>query len=140
MLLGDYKTDPDAELERPTRVSLIDTRDASLRLVDLGTSYSFRSLGRGPEGEALVLGTDGALHVLDPESGNAPRHDRRRRTAGASRSTGSSPVRRSTSSTRRRTSPTRATTACTWSTSTAAGWSRALDLPHTPNEIVANAG
>jgi hypothetical protein len=69
VLLGDYKTDPDAELERPTRVSLIDTRDASLRLVDLGTSYSFRSLGRGPEGEALVLGTDGALHVLDPESG-----------------------------------------------------------------------
>jgi hypothetical protein len=69
VLLGDYKTDADAELERPTRVSLIDTRDASLRLVDLGTSYSFRSLGRGPEGEALVLGTDGALHVLDPESG-----------------------------------------------------------------------
>jgi hypothetical protein len=69
VLLGDYKTDPDAELERPTRVSLIDTRDASLRLVDLGTSYSFRSLGRGPEGEALVLGTDGALHVLDPASG-----------------------------------------------------------------------
>ncbi len=69
VVLGDYKTDPDAELERPTRVSLIDTRDASLRLVDLGTSYSFRSLGRGPEGEALVLGTDGAVHVLDPESG-----------------------------------------------------------------------
>jgi len=69
VLLGDYNTDPDAELYRPTRVSLIDTRDASLRLVDLGTSYSFRSLARGPEGEALVLGTDGALHVLDPESG-----------------------------------------------------------------------
>jgi hypothetical protein len=69
VLLGDYKTDPDAELERPTRVALIDTRDASLRLVDLGTSYSFRSLGRGPEGEALVLGTDGAIHVLDPGTG-----------------------------------------------------------------------
>lgn len=69
ILLGDYKVDPDAELERPTRVALIDTRDASLRLVDLRTSYSFRSLGRGPEGEALVLGTDGALHVLDPETG-----------------------------------------------------------------------
>jgi hypothetical protein len=69
VLLGDYKTDPDAELERPTRICLVDTRDASLRLVDLGTSYSFRSLGRGPEGEALVLGTDGALHVLDPDTG-----------------------------------------------------------------------
>ncbi|MFC5954774.1 zinc metallochaperone AztD [Streptomyces pratens] len=69
VLLGDYKTDPDAELERPTRVSLIDTEAAKLRLIDLGTSYSFRSLGRGPHGEALVLGTDGALRVIDPETG-----------------------------------------------------------------------
>ncbi|WP_414719808.1 zinc metallochaperone AztD [Streptomyces sp.] len=69
VLLGDYKTDPDAELERPTRVSLIDTGTAKLRLVDLGTSYSFRSLGRGPHGEALVLGTDGALHIIDPATG-----------------------------------------------------------------------
>lgn len=69
VLLGDYKTDPEAELERPTRVSLIDTEKKKLRLVDLGTSYSFRSLARGPEGEALVLGTDGAIHVIDPDSG-----------------------------------------------------------------------
>ncbi|MET7323137.1 zinc metallochaperone AztD [Streptomyces sp. NPDC005549] len=69
VLLGDYKTDPDAELERPTRVSLIDTEKAKLRLVELGTSYSFRSLARGPHGEALVLGTDGALHVIDPDKG-----------------------------------------------------------------------
>ncbi|MGI5440674.1 zinc metallochaperone AztD [Streptomyces shenzhenensis] len=69
VLLGDYKTDPEAELERPTRVSLIDTENKKLRLVDLGTSYSFRSLARGPEGEALVLGTDGAIHVIDQNSG-----------------------------------------------------------------------
>ncbi|WP_399894688.1 zinc metallochaperone AztD [Streptomyces sp. BBFR51] len=69
VLLGDYKTDPDAELERPTRVSLIDTGTAKLRLVELGTSYSSRSLARGPHGEALVLGTDGALHVIDPDTG-----------------------------------------------------------------------
>jgi hypothetical protein len=69
ILLGDYKTDPEAELERPTRISLIDTEAAKLRLVDLGTSYSFRSLGRGPHGEALVLGTNGTLHVIDPETG-----------------------------------------------------------------------
>ena len=37
--------------------------------MDLGVSYSFRSLGRGPAGEALVLGTDGALHVIDPLDG-----------------------------------------------------------------------
>ncbi|MFE7974460.1 zinc metallochaperone AztD [Streptomyces shenzhenensis] len=69
VLLGDYKTDPEAELERPTRVSLIDTENKKLRLVDLGTSYSFRSLARGPKGEALVLGTDGAIHVIDQNSG-----------------------------------------------------------------------
>lgn len=69
IVLGDYKVDPDAELERPTRVTLVDTETASLRLVELGTSYSFRSLARGPHGEALVLGTDGAIHVIDPVSG-----------------------------------------------------------------------
>ncbi|RMI12612.1 zinc metallochaperone AztD [Cellulomonas triticagri] len=73
IVLGDYKSDPDADLERPTRVSLIDTRDASLRLVDLPASYTFRSLARGDAGEALVLGTDGALHVIDPESGTLTR-------------------------------------------------------------------
>jgi outer membrane protein assembly factor BamB len=69
VVLGDYKSDPEAELERPTRISLIDTRTGSLRLVDLPASYTFRSLARGTDGEALVLGTDGALHVIDPESG-----------------------------------------------------------------------
>ncbi|RPK88387.1 zinc metallochaperone AztD [Streptomyces sp. ADI98-10] len=69
VLLGDYKSDPEAELERPSRVSLIDTEKKKLRLVDLGTSYSFRSLARGPHGEALVLGTDGAIHVIDPNTG-----------------------------------------------------------------------
>jgi outer membrane protein assembly factor BamB len=65
-VLGDYKVDRDAELERPTRVSIVDTATATLRLVDLGTSYSFRSLGRTADGDGLVLGTDGALHVIDP--------------------------------------------------------------------------
>ena len=65
--LGDYKQDKDAELERPEKISLINTAAKSLAFVDLGTSYSFRSLARGPHGEALVLGTDGALHVIDPE-------------------------------------------------------------------------
>ncbi|MEW2321189.1 zinc metallochaperone AztD [Streptomyces griseoincarnatus] len=73
ILLGDYKTDPEAELERPTRISLIDTRTAKMKLVDLGTSYSFRSLARGPHGEALVLGTNGVLHVIDPETGKVER-------------------------------------------------------------------
>jgi hypothetical protein len=71
--LGDYKVDKDAELERPTRVSLIDTEKATLRHVDLGVSYTFRSLARGPQGEALVLGTDGRIHVIDPVTGSVVR-------------------------------------------------------------------
>lgn len=73
VVLGDYKSDPDADLERPTRVSLVDTVTGSLRLVDLPASYSFRSLGRGADGSALVLGTDGALHVIDPATGELVR-------------------------------------------------------------------
>ncbi|MFI6869344.1 zinc metallochaperone AztD [Nocardia sp. NPDC050406] len=71
--LGDYKQDKNAELERPQQISLIDTRDASLRLVPLGTSYTFRSLARGPQGEALVLGTDGRIHVIDVVAGKETR-------------------------------------------------------------------
>ncbi|MFF9543651.1 zinc metallochaperone AztD [Streptomyces albidoflavus] len=73
VVLGDYKQDPDAELERPEQVSLIDTETGTMRLVDLGTSYTFRSLARGPHGEALVLGTDGRIHVIDPETGKVER-------------------------------------------------------------------
>lgn len=73
VVLGDYKVDEDADLERPDRVALIDTRDRTLQLVDLPASYSFRSLARGPVGEALVLGTDGRLHVIDPVTGELSR-------------------------------------------------------------------
>jgi hypothetical protein len=69
VVLGDYKVDEDAVLERPTKISLVNTDTRALKLVELGTSYSFRSLGRGPAGEALVLGADGALHILNPLTG-----------------------------------------------------------------------
>lgn len=68
VVLGDYKSDPDAELERPTRVSLTDTATGEMTLVDLPSSYTFRSLARGDDGEALVLGTDGQIHVIDPDT------------------------------------------------------------------------
>jgi hypothetical protein len=74
VILADYKADKDAILERPTRIALVNTESRRVRLVELGTSYSFRSLGRGPEGEALVLGTDGALHVLNPLTGAVTAH------------------------------------------------------------------
>lgn len=71
ILLGDYKIEPDAELENPGQFALIDTATNSLRVVRMpkGVSYSFRSLGRGPKGEGLILGTDGKLHVIDPATG-----------------------------------------------------------------------
>ncbi|MBE0010587.1 MULTISPECIES: PQQ-like beta-propeller repeat protein [unclassified Arthrobacter] len=69
IVLADYKTDPDASLERPTRIGLIDTLADSVTTVDLGSAYWFRSLARGADGEALVLTYDGQLNVLDEETG-----------------------------------------------------------------------
>lgn len=69
VILGDYKVDKAAKLERPTRISLVNTQTGTLQLLDIGASYSFRSLGRNPAGEALVLGTDGGLRVIDPVAG-----------------------------------------------------------------------
>jgi hypothetical protein len=69
VVLGDYKSDPDAEIDLTTRVALIDTETAALRLVDLPSSYWYRSLGRGENGEGVVLGTDGNLHVIDTAAG-----------------------------------------------------------------------
>nr|WP_221379205.1 zinc metallochaperone AztD [Actinoplanes polyasparticus] len=68
ILLGDYKIEPDAELEAPEQFSLIDTTTDKITVVPMpkDVSYSFRSLNRGPAGEALILGTDGKLHVVDP--------------------------------------------------------------------------
>lgn len=70
IILGDYKKDEHAEHERPQQFSLTDTRTGQMRVLPLPASYSFRSLDRGPKGEAIILGTDGALHVFDPVTGN----------------------------------------------------------------------
>ncbi|HEX7349780.1 hypothetical protein [Brachybacterium sp.] len=71
IVLADHKVEaePAGGIERPTEIALIDTRDASQQIVDLGSEYWFRSLDRGPDGEALVLTTDGELNILDPETG-----------------------------------------------------------------------
>jgi hypothetical protein len=139
VMLGDYKVDPDAELERPTRVALIDTRDASLRLVDLRTSYSFRSLGRGAEGEALVLGTDGAIHVIDPETGT--RTDRIE-VVGRWREPvdwqAARPTLHVVEETAYVTEPRRDQVHVV--DLERGRVSATIDLPHTPNELVANAG
>lgn len=69
IVLADYKVDQDAELERPTQIGLINTRTDSVQTVDLGSAYWFRSMARGPQGEALVLTYNGALNILDQDSG-----------------------------------------------------------------------
>lgn len=71
IVLADNKVeaDPEGGTEHPTSIALIDTRDDSMTTVDLGSPYWFRSLDRGPDGEALVLTGDGELNILDPESG-----------------------------------------------------------------------
>ena len=70
IVLGDYKTDKDAEVEHPEQFSLIDTAAGNIRVVPTGGwSYAFRSLARTPSGEALMLGTDGTLRVFDPNTG-----------------------------------------------------------------------
>jgi len=71
IVLADHKVEaePAGGIERPTEIALIDTRDATMQTVDLGSEYWFRSLDRGPNGEALVLTADGELNILDPETG-----------------------------------------------------------------------
>ncbi|TDP79775.1 hypothetical protein DEU31_0187 [Brachybacterium sp. AG952] len=71
IVLADHKVEaePAGGIERPTEIALIDTRDATQQIVDLGSPYWFRSLDRGPDGEALVLTYDGELNILDPDSG-----------------------------------------------------------------------
>lgn len=71
VVLGDMKVDADAEVERPEQFSLVDTATNQMKVVALppSVSYSFRSLARGPGAEALVLGTDGKLRVVDPATG-----------------------------------------------------------------------
>lgn len=66
VVLADYATGDELE---PERVALIDLATDVVTVVDLPAGYYYWSLARGPHDEALVLGTDGSLHVLDPATG-----------------------------------------------------------------------
>nr|WP_223875338.1 hypothetical protein [Nanchangia anserum] len=68
-VLTDYKVDKDADLERPTRVGILDTAADTMRTVDLGSPYWFRSLERGPNGEGVVLTYNGKLNIIDMAEG-----------------------------------------------------------------------
>ena len=69
--VGDYNSNPDAEGYELTQLTLVDTVAKTSTVVTLpaGISYTWRGVARGPNDETLLLGTDGALHVLDSETG-----------------------------------------------------------------------
>ncbi|WP_341955290.1 zinc metallochaperone AztD [Microbacterium sp. LWH13-1.2] len=71
IIVGDYKNDVDAEGYLLSAVTLIDTEAKTLEVVDLpaGVEYTFRDIVRGPEDLAYILSSDGAIHVLDPKTG-----------------------------------------------------------------------
>lgn len=71
LVVGDYKDDRDAEGYLLHRVALIDTDAKTQRVVDMpaGAEYTFRDIARGPGDLAYVLASDGAIHVLDPATG-----------------------------------------------------------------------
>jgi len=71
IVVGDYKNDPDAEGYELHSVALIDTANASYRVQELdGIAFTWRGVVRGPNDDAYILGTDGAIHVLDPITGD----------------------------------------------------------------------
>lgn len=71
IVVGDYKTDPDAEGYLLSAVTLINTATQEFTVVDLpeNVRYTFRDVTRGADDLAYILSTDGSIHVLDPETG-----------------------------------------------------------------------
>ena len=69
--VGDYNSDPDAEGYTLSAVTLIDTVAKTLEVVNLpeGIEYTWRDVARTSSDDALILGTDGALHVMNTETG-----------------------------------------------------------------------
>jgi len=75
LVVMDYKDDPDAEGYLLRNIALVDTAAKSLRKVALpaGIEYTFRGIARGPAAEAVLIGTDGSLHWIDPATGGITR-------------------------------------------------------------------
>lgn len=70
-VVGDYKNDPDAEGYLLDKVALINTAAPSFVVHELPEHirYTYRDIVRGPNGYAYILSTDGAIHVMQPETG-----------------------------------------------------------------------
>lgn len=71
LVVMDYKDDPDAEGYLLTDIALVDTEAKTLEKVELpeGVSYTFRGVTRTRSGDAVMIGSDGKLHVIDPATG-----------------------------------------------------------------------
>ncbi|WP_181420550.1 hypothetical protein [Curtobacterium sp. MCPF17_046] len=69
--VGDFNDDPDSEGYLLDQIALIDAATGDYRVADMpdGVGFTFRDLARGPEDSAVALGSDGALHVFDEETG-----------------------------------------------------------------------
>lgn len=70
IVIGDYKNDPDLEGYVLSAINVIDTVAKTAEVVELpaGVGYTWRDIARTEDGNALILGTDGSLHVFDIES------------------------------------------------------------------------
>ncbi|WP_349827265.1 hypothetical protein [Brevibacterium litoralis] len=71
LVVGDYEDDPEYAGYVREHVALIDTEAESYEVVELpdGLGYTWRGIVRGPDARAHVLATDGAIHTLDPATG-----------------------------------------------------------------------
>jgi hypothetical protein len=71
IIAGDYKSDPDLEGYLLHQITLIDTETKTMEVIDLpeGVEYTFRDVARGPNDEVLIIASDGALHSMDPGTG-----------------------------------------------------------------------
>jgi len=71
VVLMDYKDDPDAEGSLLSNFAVVDTAEKTLAKVALpeGIQYTWRGVVRTSADEALMIGSDGRLHVLDPSTG-----------------------------------------------------------------------
>ena len=69
--ISDYKSDPDAEGYLLSQVVLIDTEALTSQVVALpaGVEYTWRNVVRSSADEAVILGSDGSLHLLDVATG-----------------------------------------------------------------------
>jgi hypothetical protein len=66
LVLADYGTEGESA---PTRVALIDLESDDVQIIELPTPYYYWSLARGDGHVGVVLTTDGALQLIDLESG-----------------------------------------------------------------------